>query len=329
MKPSIAIYSRWNLYWVSSDGEEDCFVVARNLRSAARVDADHCGFDASDLTVSRVKAVPEPLARLWEKKGRKEGHYHPWPWYADRWLLRKLGARFREREGLSETLIDDVVYSNGSDGPVRPRLVGRKYLEEFRAVKAFARYGHEDRYSPSQSTLLTLLGMCVARCQEIEHLIAHSFILGGLIETERRKYKTILDLTCGWKRKTLGQMLRLIEDGYEIEPTIHASLQLFLQMRNQLVHGLTTHDQYDIRTSWGQDETIAFLSLFELISRPIRQAFRASLYASIDYGNSYLLREDPGSHHELTKRQKNQIPLFATFFKPRIGSSQQNDTRGS
>jgi len=234
--------SGWNLYWVSSDGEEDCFIVARNSRSAARVEANYCGFETTDLTVHRVKPVPASVLRAWETRSTKEGNHHPCPWYADRWLLRKLGADFREREYVSETLIDDIVYANGSEGPVRPRTIGRKHLEEFRAVKAFVRYGHEDRYSPSQMTLFTLLGICVARCQEIEHLIAHSFVFGGISGTERRKYKTIKDMIRGWKRKTLGQMLRAIEEVYEIEPTIHASLQLFLNMRNQLIHGITTHE---------------------------------------------------------------------------------------
>lgn len=35
----------WNLYWVESDGIEDCFVVARNSRSACRVEIDENGFD--------------------------------------------------------------------------------------------------------------------------------------------------------------------------------------------------------------------------------------------------------------------------------------------
>lgn len=308
----------WNLYWVSSDGEEDCFVIARNARSAARVDADYCGFDAADLSVTRVRAIPSQVAMAWkrrrirEKKGRVG-----WPWYADRWLLQKLSAHFRERDGVAETLIDEVVYSQGGDGPAPPRPIGRKYLEEFRAEKKFTSYGHEDTYSPSQMTLFSLLGICIARCQEIEHLIAHSFVLGAMAPSERRREQTIGELIKSWKRKTLGQMLRIIDEGYEIEPTVRASFELFLKMRNRLVHGLTTDDQYDIRSSWGQDEMIAFLTLFELVSRPVREMFRSSFYASIEIGNTTLLANEPEKQISLSKREKKQVWRFVHFFKVR------------
>lgn len=157
----------------------------------------------------------------------------------------------------------------------------------------------------------------MARVQEIEHLIAHSFILGAIAESERRKNLTVAELIKSWQRKTLGQMLRTIELNWVIEPTVHMSLQLFLEMRNQLVHGLTTSEQYDIHTSWGQDETIAFLTLFERISRPLREAFQASLYASIDIGNTRLLKDEPEKQHPLTVRQRKKIGLFAAFFSPK------------
>jgi len=318
-------HSGWNLYWAISDGEEDCFIIARNSRSAQRVDVEYCGFESGDVHAIRVKAIPKEVFVKWEKRRAKDGGRHPLPWYADKWLLRHLGASFRERDHLRETLIDDVVYTNDPNGPVRPRTVGRRSLTEFRAVKAFQRYGHEDRYSPSQMTLFTILGICIARVQEIEHLIAHSFVLGAIVDSERRKNRTIAELIESWKRKTLGQMLRTIESSWEIEPTVHASLQLFLQMRNELVHGLTTNDQYDIHTSWRQDETVGFLTLFEFISRPLREAFQASLYASIDIGNKHLLKDDPAKHHRLTARQRKKIGLFAAFFSPR----QQTDSAPS
>jgi len=232
-------------------------------------------------------------------------------------LLKRLGAVFRERADLSETLIDDVVYTNSPNAPVPPRTIGRRFITEFKAVKAFQRYGHEDRYSQSQMTLFILLGICVARVQEIEHLIAHSFILGAIVKSERRRNKTIAELTQSWKRKTLGQMLKTIEQGWKIEPTVHASLQMFLSMRNQLVHGLATSEQYSIHTAWGQDETIGFLMLFELVSRPLREGFEASLYASIEVGNEHLLKDNPERHVPLTTRQRKRIALFAAFFTPR------------
>jgi hypothetical protein len=320
--------SGWSLYWVSYDGEEDCFVVARNSRSARCHDANYCGFEADDCQVTRVKSIPKKTLQDWERRRSKDVRKpHPLPWYADDWLLRKLGATFRKYDHITETRIDDVVYTQGDDGPVHPRIIGRRYLTEFKEVKAFQRYGHEDRYSPSQMTLLTILGICIARVQEIEYLIAHSFIFGAIDESERRKNQTISDLIKGWKRKTLGQMLRSIEYYWDIEPTVQASLQLFLQMRNELVHGLTTSDRYDIHTTWGRDETIGFLSLFELISRPLREAFKASLYASIDIGNTHLLKDQPEKQSKLSARQQKKIGLFAAFFTPKLVTNQ--DTRGT
>jgi len=310
-------YQKWSLYWVSSDGEEDCFVVARNSRSAARHDADYCGFDRADMGVERVKSIPSALIRTWITRRRKTNADFELPWYADDWLLRRLGAQFRPRDSLYETLIDDVVYTQGEAGPFPPRTIGKMHLREFQSVKAFQRHAHEDRYSNSQMILFSLLGICVARCQEIEHLIAHSFILAALSPSERKRNRTIQQTVDAWKRKTLGQMLAAIDEGYEIEPTVHAALRLFLSMRNELVHGVTTSDRYDIHTSWGQDELIGFLSIFELISQPLREAFQASLYASIEIGNETLLADQPARRIALTNRQKKKVSLFAAFFSPR------------
>lgn len=73
----------------------------------------------------------------------------------------------------------------------------------------------------------------------------------------------------------------------------------------------------NIHTSWGQDETIGILTLFELISRPLREAFQASLYASIDIGNNHLPKNEPDKHYPLTARQRKKIGLFVAFFSPK------------
>src|SRR5574340_738860 len=141
-----SIHSGWNLYWASSDGDEDCFIVARNSRSAERVEVEYCGFERGDVRATRVKSIPQKLLHEWEKRRAKVQHHHPLPWYADDWLLHRLVAAFRQRDHLSETLIDNVLYANYRQGPVGPRVIGRRHLAEFQAVKAFQRYGHEDRY---------------------------------------------------------------------------------------------------------------------------------------------------------------------------------------
>jgi hypothetical protein len=166
----------------------------------------------------------------------------------------------------------------------------------------------------------------MTRVQEIEHLIAHSFILGVIIDSEKKKNKTIRNLVDSWKRKTLGQMLRVIEENWDIEPMIHRSLRLFLDMRNKLVHGLTMSEQYDINTEWGQDEMIKFLLLFEVVSRPLREAFRAGFYASIELANTHQLKDQPEKQYPLTSRQKKKIGLFAAFFSPKLGEEAVSKT---
>jgi hypothetical protein len=296
----------WNLYWVFSDGLEDCFVVARNIRSAIKVECEMNGFDVDEVGAVQVCRIPENVAKRQLDAYKKDKI--DWPWYGWNDLLKKLGAEFREIEGQHEILLDGVVYSQGE----RPRTIGARFIKEFRQDKRLANYGEEDRFSNRQNILFTLLGACIARCQQIEHYIAHSFIL-AVGAKEKARYKTIDDLTRAWKRKTMGHLIRTIEESYDLEPTFKAALEWFLARRNQLVHGLTTHPQYEIETAWGQDEMIAFLSLFEMMSRVIRKAFRACYLVSMDYGNSYVLKA-PNTKIRFTKKQKDEMSIFPCFF---------------
>jgi hypothetical protein len=313
MKPDKR-HSKYQLYWVASDGDEDCFVVARNSRSAACFDIDFCGFGPGQAAATRVMSIAPAVIAKWESRHRRQQAAFELPWYADDWLLRQVGAEFRSREGLEETLIGDVVYTRGGDGPIEPRTIGRKGIDEFRSVAAFRNYGHEDRYSPSQMTIFTILGICVARVQEIEELISHSFVFSAMAPSERRLNLTIGESIDRWNRKTLGQMLKTIDEGFEIHPKLQEGFRLFLEMRNRLVHGITTSEQFNIRTGWGQAELICYLPFFEIVSRLVRNSFEASLYASIDIGNTYLRPDNP---IVLTKRQQKKTGLFAFFFTPK------------
>ena len=53
--------------------------------------------------------------------------------------------------------------------------------------------------------------MCLVRCQQIEHYISQSFLL-GIFKKQKEKYQTINDLRAGWKKKTFGNMLQSIEE---------------------------------------------------------------------------------------------------------------------
>jgi hypothetical protein len=302
----------WNLYWVESDGEEDCFVVARNSRSARRVEVDMNGFDIEDVTTHKILTIPKEIAKSYSNKRKSEEP--TWPWYAHDDLLEKLGAQFRVIKRAKEVLLDDFVYAETGGGYTRSRPVGRKAIEELRSDQILRehQYSDEDAWEESQAQLLTMLGMSIARCQQVECYLTNSFLL-GLSEKEKKKYKTIGDRIAAWEKKPFGAMLKLIDESYEIVPELHAGLYLFKDMRNELVHGITTSEKYSIHSYWGCQELVAFLALFDHVSRVVRDAARASYYASIIFGNEYLLQDDR-KRIPLTRKQKKEAGLFAHFF---------------
>ena len=129
--------NKWKLYWVASDGVEDCFVVAKNSRSAARIEKEMNGFGNDDLSVTRIMDIPdkyEEIAnrkfRQWSKKNHLNSqldskHLKAWPYYAEEWLLKELGAEYRVIEGKKEILINDIVITSSNIYPV-----GLKAMQE-------------------------------------------------------------------------------------------------------------------------------------------------------------------------------------------------------
>lgn len=273
----------WNLYWVESDGIEDCFVVAKNSRSARQVEIEMNGFELDEVRATKIMRVPVKVQLAYEKRKK-----HPWPWYVyGKAFFLGLGAQFRKLEGKKEMLLEQVVYEIDDYIPCsmrRSRSIGAKALSEMDEVPEFAEIDHheEDVWKGRQVHLISMLGMSLARCQRIEFYIAHAFLL-GISKQQKAKYQTLDDMRKGWEKKTLGQMLRAIEEAWEIEPTVKASFDLFLWQRNQLIHGITTKDRYDIQTAWGQDELVSFLAFFDIHSRLVKKVFRGALHASFGY----------------------------------------------
>jgi hypothetical protein len=113
-------------------------------------------------------------------------------------------------------------------------------------------------------------------------------------------------------------MLLSIEEAWDIEPTVKASLELFLESRNRLVHGLTTDEQFDIQTDWGQRELWAFLYFFDIHSRMVKKAFRASYYASIHFAIEKWGLPNGSPKRIFSKTQKDELRLFAEFFSPKL-----------
>lgn len=306
MRQDLSKNSGWKLYWVYSDGAEDCFVVARTRRSAINVECHSNGFDPAHVGAVLACHIPAGIAKRTRASLKKEKIR--WPSYARDNLLRELGADFRVIEGRPEIYLNGTVYCPGE----RHRIIGTHFIDAFRRNKRISHQWEEDTLTERQQALYTLLGVCVARCQEIEDYIAESFILATSAK-DKIHYKTIGDLIQGWKRKTLGQLIRIIEESYDLEPTFKVMLEWFLRSRNRLVHGLTTHPQYNVHTNWGQDEMVTFLTLFEMRSRVIRKAFRASCLCSIDCGNSFLSKT-PNPKVRFTRQQKEEMHLFFHYF---------------
>lgn len=299
-------YLGWNLYWVYSDGLEDCFVVARNIRSAIKVERDMNGFEPDDVGALHVCRISQTIARSQFPKG--EGR-REWPWYGHEPLLKRLGAERREINGREEVLLNDVVYSQG----VAPRIIGGRFCREFKRSGMASYFEGETKFTRSQEALYTLMGVCLARCQEIEKCISWSFVL-GVNAKDKVKYKTISDMAAGWERKTFGGLIRSIEESYVLEAQFKEALGLFLEWRNRLVHGLVVQEQYDINTTWGQDETVAFLVRFEFVSRAVRVAFRSAYWFSIEFANDNLLRASEDKI-KLNRKQRGESALFPHFFK--------------
>lgn len=309
--------SYWNLYWVESDGWEDCFVIAKNSSSACRIEREMNGFDVDDLQAKNIMRIPEKVHKSYKKQDiyKEKG----WPWYAfGKKFFEGLGAQFRTIDGKEEMLLEDVVYSIEDYIPCsirKKRSIGKKAITELKASELGEYpYHDEDSWNESQQIILTMLGILLARCHQIEEYVANSFLFGAFSEREKYKNDTINDVRKRWKKKTFGGMLRSIEDGWEIDPLVKANFELFRQQRNLLIHGITTHEEYDINTQWGQDELVAFLSFFDVVSRVVRSAFRASCNASISLAVHHWGVPDGMPEDFFDKQQEEEITMFFEFF---------------
>lgn len=244
--------SSWHLYWVESDGLEDCFVVARNSRSACRIERDMNGFGPDQVSAQRIARIPLEAQKSYEKTDifKERG----WPWYAfGKQLFEDLGAEFRTIDQTKEMLLEEVVYEIHDYRPTEIRRsysIGFTAIEEFNGLEGVADFPHDDEdiWDGPEIHIVTALGMMLIRCQQIEDYIAKSFIL-AISDKQKRKYETIEDIENGWRKKTLGNLIRCIEEGWEIDPFFKQFLDFFVQNRNMVIHDIAVSDRYDITTS--------------------------------------------------------------------------------
>jgi hypothetical protein len=309
---------KWNLYWVESDGLEDCFVVARNSRSACSVESRENGFEIDFAKATKIMCIPKQVENSYKRQ--EAFKRRPWPGYVyGKKFFEGLGAEFRTNEKQEEMLLGDVVYVVDDYVPCsmyRQRSIGSKAIAEIEREIPDPKHDDEDLWNGPVIHLITGIGICVVRCQQIEHYVANSFLLGAS-KKQKKRYETIDDLRNGWRKKTFGDMLKSIEEAWVIHPLVKASFELFLEHRNLLIHRIATSDQYDIRTIWGQYELLSFLKFFDIHSRLVKRAFRASYYASLDFAVKNW-GAPPGMPKKLfNKKQLQDISLFTAYFSPK------------
>ncbi len=113
----------WRLYWITCpSGEENCFVVAKNPRQAARLEEAGSGFDPGDCQAELVMSVPDTMiseARRVQRESLIEANQieeskkrglTPFPSYAHQWLLKRLGAKIKVVAGKNTVLINNRKY---------------------------------------------------------------------------------------------------------------------------------------------------------------------------------------------------------------------------
>lgn len=96
-------------------------------------------------------------------------------------------------------LLGDVVYAVDEFVPCsmyKKRSIGSRALAEIEREIPDPKHDNEDIWQGPVIHLITGIGICVVRCQQIEHYIANSFLLGAS-KKQKRKYETINDLREG------------------------------------------------------------------------------------------------------------------------------------
>jgi hypothetical protein len=117
--------AKWKLYWVTTPAPiENCFVVAKNARSAAKVEETCDGFASGDCQAELIMSIPEGLEReanrRYKKELKQDGHIQrnnnlsPWPGFAHDWLLAKLGAETKIQNRKTVIFIKGRAYSAAS-----------------------------------------------------------------------------------------------------------------------------------------------------------------------------------------------------------------------
>lgn len=305
--------SKWKLYWVMSDGEEDCFVVAKNSRSARAVEKYGCWFlnELEDFDVIRVMDIPDKYELMAKKRYCKTNvnedidinTLNIWPDYATDWLLKKLGAEIRVVEDKKEFLIDDMVYAPGCVYPVGKRAM--KELFEFDSDRKMDITNVS--YEGIDGVIERMLGRAITTIHRIENYIMESYIFG--LGVKKYEHYSIDEMVKFWKEKlTFGRLINLMEENFIINDDIKKSIQLFLTQRNKIAHGLTMDERFNIDTFWGKKETVGYLALFLKNASLLENAIESAYIFTV--GLSFYIMKSSGD-----KFDKEQERLMEKFEK--------------
>lgn len=246
----------WKLYWVSSDGYEDCFIVAKNSKSAVRIEVRMNGFHSSEVSSMYITDIPLNCAQKYEQD---------WPWYADNQLLIDLGAKRRTVEDtIQQILLNGRVYSQDQTGRWTTYLIGFRALCERNPSLPHPDFSEEDT-ADYHRHLYEMMGMAITYCHKIEWELSHSFLV-AVTKKHKKGSKTFGDALDELKTKTLGSIMTSIRKSFDIDTDINLLLSLFIDMRNQFIHGITHTERYNIEDNWGQRELLNFLDIFIALS---------------------------------------------------------------
>ena len=86
-----------------------------------------------------------------------------------------------------------------------------------------------------------------------------SFIFGRSDKKRKKDSETFGNAFDELKTKTLGGIITSIRKSFDIDTDVNFLLSLFIDMRNQFIHGITYTERYDIEDNWGQRELLNLL----------------------------------------------------------------------
>lgn len=318
--------NKWYLYWVTSDGYEDCFVVARNAQGAKSLECMQNGFPWSILKAKRIIEVPERYNKienyLWIRWSRvhapeqaKIPNIQLNAYYAKKWLLERLGAKWRVIDGLKQMLLLDTVYAHDEEGESYTYTLDTKTILEDLNENIKIDYRNCSMFDDNvEKILYEMMGIATKECHEIEYYFSNSFIFAAS-ENQKKKYRTINDFTKGWHKKTLGNLVTSIEESFVIKEEWKILIKGFIEMRNQFIHGLTTEERFNICDEWGRRELINFLIIFLNYCNSIKVIAESCLLTSIYFANEKLIdKKEEKIPIEDTDEIKDKLALFNEIF---------------